>query len=145
MHSKLCRDKESCICCVSFYLTLRWSVENSSHEYLSLLTSHANYNQLFSQSPSLCFFSRPFFIHLKYPSCISLKTLLQLDSFSITSQEETSFLLSVFHLLVLLPSVCLHAPLTSVYVHVCVCVWVHMAFSLLIVRQVKLSQTPNGS
>lgn len=64
----------------------------------------------------------PFFIHLKYPSCISLKTLLQLDSFSITSQEETSFLLSVFHLLVLLPSVCLHAPLTSVYVHVCVCV-----------------------
>lgn len=50
MHSKQCRDKESCICCASFYLTLRWSVENSSHEYLSLLTSHANYNQLFSQS-----------------------------------------------------------------------------------------------
>lgn len=57
MHSKQCRNKESCICCISFYLTLRWSVGYSSHEYLSLLTSHANYNRLFSPSPSLCFFS----------------------------------------------------------------------------------------
>lgn len=76
VHSKQSRDKKSCICCISFYLTLRWSLENSSHEYLSLLTSHTNYIQLFSHSPSLCFFpvlfsstSNILLVFLSKPSC----------------------------------------------------------------------------